>query len=119
MPTSGAWQEGEREAMSQSNRVPSAQGGPGKARSAPKIAPTGGSLSKVIKGDYVRFCNTPTVVRSSTGPAEPQVLLRRRNNVVESIEIVCTCGEHIHVQCEYGEEGIPEVPGPLARNDSR
>lgn len=75
-------------------------------------------LSRVIKGNSVQFSSMPTALDALKGAAEPQILLRRRNNMVESIEIVCSCGEHIHIQCEYGGETPPGTAGSPIGGDS-
>jgi hypothetical protein len=42
-----------------------------------------------------------TIGPRSNSP-QPQVRLNKNGDRVESIEIQCTCGEKIVVQCEYG-----------------
>jgi len=59
--------------------------------------------SPVIKADRIRLTSKPVVVNGVGHGIEPKILLHRRNNVVESAEIVCSCGEHILLECEYGD----------------
>lgn len=77
---------------------PRAYGGPFRA--------TGSAL---IKADRVKMRDTSQTIGHAETPGlgspEPQILLHRRDNVIESIEIVCSCGKRIHVQCEYGQGG--------------
>jgi hypothetical protein len=32
---------------------------------------------------------------------EPQVTVVREGDVIRTIEVVCTCGERIHIRCDY------------------
>ena len=71
--------------------------------------PNGGSgkiaahASPIIKASQIRVAEKRVLVNGSCHGGVPQVLLHRRNNVVESAEIVCSCGERIVVQCEYSD----------------
>lgn len=61
----------------------------------------------VIRGKLIT--NTPAT-ESSGAPEEqakgqaPEVLVHRNGETIESIEFVCSCGQHAFVQIEYDDE---------------
>jgi hypothetical protein len=43
------------------------------------------------------------VVPGQGAAARPQVELIREGEVIRAIDIVCVCGQRIHLVCEYGK----------------
>lgn len=69
------------------------------------------AFGKVIKGDRVAVgsrvklsqvgCHSP---EDEAGGEQPVVLVHKNGDVVESIEVICTCGKTIKTYLDYGEE---------------
>ena len=63
---------------------------------------------KIIPGHFVRVHDhakeAPIAATQSTTqerPKEPKITLHRDNGTVKTIEIQCTCGEVIRLDCDY------------------
>ncbi|VTT97908.1 unnamed protein product [Gemmataceae bacterium] len=54
---------------------------------------------RVLSGEHAVRIGEPEP--ASAGPG-PKVELVREGGVVRAIEVVCSCGERITIQCEYG-----------------
>ena len=64
----------------------------------PPSLPTHG----VVPGPCVRLGGTPARVGApAPPPAEPRVEVIRSGDVVQAIDIVCVCGQHIRIHCLY------------------
>ncbi len=64
---------------------------------------SGGYLNgqtSVIKGSQIKFHPQKKVIRVERGE-EPTVKVRRRDGVVQGLEIFCSCGERIKIDFEY------------------
>lgn len=57
----------------------------------------------VIPGRRVHFIKDPAAVCSPLHdpPGEPKVILIRDGDAVTAIEVVCTCGRRIRLDCVY------------------
>lgn len=52
-----------------------------------------------VSGEAVRV-GPPRPAAPERGP-EPKVQVFREDDVIRMIEVVCSCGEHICIRCEY------------------
>jgi hypothetical protein len=61
------------------------------------------SMSNVISGQHVMVVKTPTpvAVAQETCGDEPRISIIKDGDVVRAIEVVCTCGEVIRLDCVY------------------
>ncbi len=61
---------------------------------------TGGA---VVAGARVRVTGAAVRVGPVRPPDahEPQVQVVREGDVIRAIQVVCTCGERIHIRCDY------------------
>lgn len=57
---------------------------------------------RVIKKDQVRL--QPAGGTPAPSASLPSVRLREEGGVVKAIEVSCTCGGKIVIDCEYGKE---------------
>ena len=48
--------------------------------------------------------------QTSTALVEPQVRIVQSESDLSVIEITCSCGESIHLRCEYAAAKVPDVP---------
>ena len=56
----------------------------------------------LVPGTSVRLSDTPARVGAPTQPpAAPTIELIRTGEVVQAIDIVCPCGQHIRLHCLY------------------
>lgn len=58
----------------------------------------------LLPGHCVRMGSERTRVGQPTGApevAEPEIILIRNGDVVEAIEVVCTCGQRIRMKCVF------------------
>lgn len=67
--------------------------------------PEGHSPNKVIiPGRCVRLSGEAARVSVPGTPgAEPRVELIRAGDVVQAIDVTCTCGQRIRIRCDYGK----------------
>jgi hypothetical protein len=60
------------------------------------------SARAIVPGQCVRVGDTRRVsVPGSEAPSQPQVKLVRSGDVIQAIEITCTCGQQIRLKCSY------------------
>jgi hypothetical protein len=58
--------------------------------------------SGVVPGTSVRLGGTPARVGAPAPlPAEPSIEVVRAGDVIQAIDIVCVCGQHIRLHCLY------------------
>ncbi len=65
--------------------------------------------SAVIKKNVARFAETPVRLGENAEPPpveaprprEPVVDVRRRGELIEAIEVTCTCGNHMLIEALY------------------
>lgn len=69
------------------------------------------AFGKVIKGDKVAVGSRLKLShvechpqKDEAGGEQPVVLVHKNGDVVESIEVICTCGKVIKTYLDYGEE---------------
>lgn len=57
----------------------------------------------VIAARAVRLAAEPVRIRipGQPAPAEPDVQVLRNGDEVEAIEVTCTCGKHIRLDCVF------------------
>lgn len=60
----------------------------------------------VVRGTCVRVSGDPARVGvpGHEAAAEPRIELVRSGDVIQAIDIFCTCGQHIRLHCLYREE---------------
>ena len=58
-------------------------------------------FSTVIPSDKVRVDSTPILVGRGGTQTQPRVTLRKDGSRISTIEIQCSCGEMILIDCEY------------------
>jgi hypothetical protein len=56
----------------------------------------------VVPGSCVRVTGETTrVAIPGSSPTEPQVEVIRQGDVIQAIDVVCTCGQRIRLRCVY------------------
>lgn len=62
-------------------------------------------LGTVVRGTSVRVSNDSAriCIPGQEPPAEPRVEIIRNGDVIQAIDIVCGCGQHIRLHCLYQE----------------
>ena len=62
-----------------------------------------GMKGNVIKKERVVIDNKEYDISMSSdgGIGEPEVILHKKEGIVESIDVICTCGRKLHIVCEY------------------
>lgn len=78
------------------------------------------SHSKILKASEVKVegqfsldltkIDEESPKQTSTTLVEPQVRILQSESEFSVIEITCSCGESIHLRCEYVASKTPEVP---------
>jgi hypothetical protein len=58
----------------------------------------------VVRGTCVRVSNDPARVglRGQEASAETRIEVIRNGEVIQAIDVFCSCGQHIRVHCLYG-----------------
>ena len=59
--------------------------------------------SNVVKAGKTEQAGTQTIEVPETSGGQPQVIVRRENGIVDSIEFVCPCGQTTTIRFDYGE----------------
>lgn len=82
------------------------------------------SSNRILKGSDVKVDGQFTLdvmqvdedasKQTSTALVEPQVRIVQSESDFTVIEITCSCGESIHLRCEYAATKAPNVP---SKND--
>jgi hypothetical protein len=55
---------------------------------------------KIIKADQFRLDAKPYVIGSQTGDLkDPEISVRKENDRITGIDVKCTCGRVIHIDC--------------------
>ncbi len=66
--------------------------------------------SNIIKKDRVVINEERDILADKPQFDEPQIMVHKKDGIVESIDIICTCGREIHIVCEYrAEQKIEEI----------
>jgi hypothetical protein len=67
------------------------------------------ALPALVPGGRVRVIEGPAPVRVPPLPSggEARLEIRRHGNVIQAIDVTCTCGETIRIVCDYGP--LPEA----------
>ncbi|AMV25024.1 hypothetical protein VT84_11550 [Gemmata sp. SH-PL17] len=63
-----------------------------------------GAGSPVVRATRVRVSEEAVRIGAPApggAPGEPTVRVIREGDVVQAIEVVCSCGERIRIRCEY------------------
>jgi len=67
-----------------------------------------GNSGAVLRGGVVRIAPEPAQIQIPGDPAtQPVVSLVRAGDIVQAIDIKCTCGKRIRLKCVYGPESGP------------
>lgn len=59
---------------------------------------------RIIKKENLNLENRPLLVPSCRGQSPVMINLRKEENIVRIIEIICSCGNKINIVCEYENE---------------
>lgn len=57
--------------------------------------------NNVIKKDKVVISEERQILVDKPQFNGPQVMVHKKDGVIESIDVICTCGRKIHIVCEY------------------
>jgi hypothetical protein len=62
---------------------------------------------RVVPGHSVRLSGelARVGVPGKAGTASPRIQVIRAGDIVQAVEITCTCGEHIRLRCVHGPAG--------------
>jgi len=73
--------------------------------------------SNIIPASHIRMVGGPLPVGlpGEESCAEPQVNVIRDGDVIRAIEVVCTCGQRVVLDCVYGS---PQAANPAPRAPS-
>lgn len=69
------------------------------------------ATSPIIKKHRIRG-NGPEGPHGAGTTAGACVRLHREDELVSAIEVVCTCGRRMMLDCVYGEDGTGDAPEP-------
>lgn len=58
----------------------------------------------IIKKENLKLENRPLLVQSYKGQSPVMINLKKKENIVRIIEIICSCGNKINIVCEYENE---------------
>lgn len=58
----------------------------------------------IIKKENLNLENRPLLVQSYRGQSPVMINLKKEENIVRIIEIICSCGNKINIVCEYENE---------------
>lgn len=61
----------------------------------------------IIKKENLNLENRPLLVQSYRGQSPVMINLKKEENIVRIIEIICSCGNKINIVCEYENEKPP------------
>ena len=71
---------------------------------APKDEPSANSGS-VLRSGVVRIAPEPAQIQIPGDPTtQPVVSLVRAGEIIQAIDIKCTCGKKIRLRCVYGQD---------------
>ena len=58
--------------------------------------------NSIIKGENFKFSSSPYVVgpKNSKNAADPEINIIKEKDFVSAIEVKCTCGRMIHIDCK-------------------
>lgn len=59
---------------------------------------------RIIKKEDLNLENRPLLVQSYRGGSATKINLKKEENIVRVIEILCSCGNKINIVCEYENE---------------
>lgn len=59
---------------------------------------------RIIKKENLNLENSPLLVQSHRGQSPVMINLKKEENIVRVIEIICSCGNKINIVCEYENE---------------
>jgi hypothetical protein len=60
-----------------------------------------GKSGSVLKAGTVEAGSARKIEVEATGADEPEIILHRDGDVIEKVEVVCTCGRHTEIRLEY------------------
>jgi hypothetical protein len=74
--------------------------------------------SAVIKKAAARFRAVPVRLGENAEPArpepegrtEPLVVARKNGDLIEAVEVTCTCGKHMVIECLYDARSTEPAP---------
>jgi hypothetical protein len=74
------------------------------------------AANNIIPASHIRLLgeSLPVGAPGAEPCAEPQVNVIRDGDVVRAIEVVCTCGQRVVLDCVYGSNPAPRAPSPPA-----
>ena len=59
---------------------------------------------RIIKKENLNLENRPLLIQSYRGESPVIINLKKEENIVRVIEIICSCGNKINIVCEYENE---------------
>ncbi len=60
-----------------------------------------GRKGSVLKADSVDSGSIRKIEIEASEPGQPEIILHRNGEIIESVEIVCVCGRHSEIRLEY------------------
>jgi hypothetical protein len=74
--------------------------------------------TSVIKKSAARFKPTPVRLGEGAEPAraepeartEPLITARKNGDLIEAVEVTCTCGKHMVIECLYDARSTENAP---------